>query len=95
MPPPSPAANPKRGKENVENGTEKNSDEEEYPQMVASEIRAEGGEGDGVREPRLEDDGEGLLRGLPGGDGRGGLRVDRPVPAQPVPRASQRDAGRE
>ena len=35
------AANPKRGKENVENGTEKNSDEEEYPQMVASEIRAE------------------------------------------------------
>jgi serine/threonine-protein kinase haspin len=35
------SANTKRGKENVENGAEEKEGEEEYPQMVASEIRAE------------------------------------------------------
>jgi len=35
------SANTKRGKENVENGAEEKEGEEDYPQMVASEIRAE------------------------------------------------------
>ena len=35
------SANTKRGKENVENGAEEKEGEADYPQMVASEIRAE------------------------------------------------------